>query len=34
MVDVRLSYDKGLDRYYGLLELTIKYGILNKFLLV
>ena len=27
MVDVRLSYDKGLDRYYGLLELAIKYGI-------
>ena len=22
MVDVRLTYDKGLDRYYGLLELA------------
>ena len=30
MVDVRLSYDKGLDRYYGLLELTIKYGIFKQ----
>mgnify|MGYP001475417479 CR=1 FL=1 len=27
MVDVRLSYDKGLDRYYGLLELAVKYGV-------
>ena len=27
MVDVRLSYDKGLDRYYGLLDLALKYGI-------
>ena len=30
MVDVRLSYDKGLDRYYGLLELAIKYGIVKQ----
>ena len=30
MVDVRLSYDKGLDRYYGLLELAIKYGIFKQ----
>ena len=27
MVDVRLSYDRGLDRYYGLLDLALKYGI-------
>ena len=30
MVDVRLTYDKGLDRYYGLLELAEKYEILKK----
>ena len=30
MVDVRLSYDKGLDRYYGLLELAIKYDIFKQ----
>ena len=30
MVDVRLSYDKGLDRYYGLLELAIKYGVFKQ----
>ena len=27
MVDVRLTYDKGLDRHYGLLDLALKYGI-------
>ena len=27
MVDVRLSYSKGLDRYYGLLDLALKYNI-------
>ena len=27
MVDVRLSYSKGLDRYYGLLDLALKYDI-------
>ena len=27
VVDVRLTYDKGLDRYYGLLDLALKYGI-------
>ena len=27
IVDVKLTYDKGLDRYYGLLDLAIKYGI-------
>jgi len=30
MVDVRLTYDKGLDRYYGLLELASKYEIFKK----
>jgi len=30
MVDVRLSYDKGLDKYYGLLELAISYGIFKQ----
>jgi len=30
MVDVRLSYDKGLDRYYGLLELALSYGIFKQ----
>ena len=27
IVDVNLSYTKGLDRYYGLLELAVKYDI-------
>ena len=27
MVDVRLTYDKGLDKYYGLLDFALKYGI-------
>ena len=27
IVDVKLTYDKGLDRYYGLLDLAIKYGV-------
>ena len=30
MVDVRLTYDKGLDRFYGLLELAEKHGIFKK----
>jgi hypothetical protein len=30
MVDVRLSYTKGLDKYYGLVELGEKHGIFNK----
>ena len=30
IVDVRLTYDKGLDRYYGLLELAEKYGVFKK----
>jgi RecA/RadA recombinase len=29
-VEVRLSYDKGLDRYYGLLELAEKYDVIKK----
>ena len=27
MVDVRLMYDRGLDRYYGLLDLALKHGV-------
>ena len=27
MIDVRLTYDKGLDKHYGLLDLAIKYNI-------
>lgn len=30
MVDVKLSYETGLDRYYGLLELAEKYEIFKK----
>jgi RecA/RadA recombinase len=30
MVDVKLSYDTGLDKYYGLLELAIKYEIFKQ----
>ena len=30
MVDVRLTYDEGLDRYYGLLNLAEKYDIFKK----
>ena len=30
MVDVKLSYETGLDKYYGLLELAIKYGIFKQ----
>jgi RecA/RadA recombinase len=30
MVDVRLSYTAGLDRYYGLLDLAEKYDIIKK----
>ncbi len=29
-VDVKLYYDKGLDRYYGLCDLAEKYGIFKK----
>ena len=30
VVDVRLTYDKGLDRYYGLLDLALKYNIFKQ----
>ena len=30
MVDVKLRYDKGLDKYYGLLDLATKYGIFKQ----
>lgn len=30
MVDTRLRYDTGLDRYYGLLDLAIKHGIFKQ----
>ena len=30
MVDVLLTYDEGLSRYYGLLELAEKYDIIKK----
>ncbi len=30
MVDVRLTYDKGLDRHYGLLDIAEKYELLKK----
>lgn len=30
MVDVRLTYDKGLDKYYGLLDLAIAFGVFEK----
>tara|TARA_B110000285_G_scaffold56571_1_gene64314 strand:+ start:3587 stop:4645 length:1059 start_codon:yes stop_codon:yes gene_type:complete len=30
VVDVRLSYDKGLDRYYGLQELALAAGVFQK----
>ena len=29
-VEVKLSYDSGLDRYYGLLDLAEKYDIIKK----
>lgn len=29
-IEVLLTYDKGLDRYYGLLQLAEKYGIIKK----
>ena len=30
VVDVRLTYDKGLDRYYGLLDLALKHKIFKQ----
>jgi len=29
-VDVRINFEKGLDKYYGLLELAVKYGIFKQ----
>ena len=29
-IEIKLSYDKGLDRYYGLLDLAEKYDIIKK----
>ena len=29
-IEVKLSFDKGLDRYYGLLDLAEKHGIMKK----
>ena len=30
LVDVRLTYDKGVDRYYGLLDLALKHNIFKQ----
>jgi hypothetical protein len=30
MVDVLLTYDKGLDKYYGLLDLAVAHGIFKQ----
>ena len=30
MVDVRLTYNKGLDKYYGLLDIALKYGMFKQ----
>tara|TARA_R110000744_G_scaffold134928_1_gene244251 strand:- start:731 stop:976 length:246 start_codon:yes stop_codon:yes gene_type:complete len=30
MVDVLLTYDKGLDRYYGLCDLAVAHGIFKQ----
>ena len=30
MVDVKLNYDSGLDKYYGLVEIAVKYEIFKK----
>jgi hypothetical protein len=30
MVEIRLTYSKGLDRYYGLLDIAEKYNIIKK----
>ena len=30
MVDVRLTYDKGLDKHYGLLDLALKYNVFKQ----
>ena len=30
MVDVKLNYDSGLNKYYGLVDLALKHGIFKK----
>jgi hypothetical protein len=30
VVEVKITYSKGLDRYYGLLDIAEKYGIIKK----
>jgi hypothetical protein len=30
MVDVQLNFEKGLNKYYGLLEIAIKHGVFKK----
>ena len=30
MVDVQLNFETGLNKYYGLLDVAIKYGIFTK----
>ena len=30
MVDVRLRYDTGLDKHYGLVDLAVKHGIFKQ----
>lgn len=30
MVDVRLNYETGLDRYYGLLDMALAFGVFKK----
>ena len=30
VVDVLLTYDRGLDRYYGLLDMAERYGVIKK----
>jgi hypothetical protein len=29
-IDVQLNYDSGLNKYYGLLDVALKYGIFKK----
>ena len=31
MIDVRLTYTKGLDKHYGLLELAEEAGVFKKY---
>jgi hypothetical protein len=30
LVEIKITYSKGLDRYYGLLDIAEKYGIIKK----